>query len=177
MIFFFFVYSTASDDAPPPPPPSNTQETRHVLKPIMSNLSGIGRSYVPCIRGKHALGEIVLINKRPVDKPNEHGRFTSTPNVQQSLSVTSLASSLTPASSTSTPASTRPYIRKKRKKVKRRWGIDYRPRMWKTAPATTPAVVTSPSVTVAMQPELDDIEGMLFASFTTKVNYRTKLKS
>lgn len=140
----------------------------------MSNLSGSGASYVPCIRGKHALGEIVLVNKHPDHEPSETVGVTSTSNVQQALSVTPLATSSTPGSSVSTPVSTRPYVRKKRKKVKRRWGLDYRPRIWKAASATTPTVVPSPSMTVTMQPELDDIEGMLFASFTTKVNCRTK---
>lgn len=135
----------------------------------MSDLSVRGVSYVPCIRGKHALGEIVLLHKHPGDKPNEESSVTGTLNVQ-------LAPSITPGSCTSTPVSTRPYHKKRRKKVKRRWGINCRPRMWKAAAtadstaAASPTVVPSPSLTVAMQPELDDIEGLLFASFTTKVH-------
>lgn len=173
MIFVCFVYSTASVNASPS---STTPETRLVLQPIMSDLSGSGVSYVPCIRGKHALGEIVLLHKHPGDKPNEESSVTDALNVQQGLRVLSPAPSITPGSSTSTPVSARPYHKKRRKKVRRRWGINCRPRMWKAAAtadstaAASPTIVPSPSLTVAMQPELDDIEGLLFASFATKVH-------
>ncbi|XP_074471809.1 uncharacterized protein mgab isoform X2 [Sebastes fasciatus] len=129
---------------------SNEQETRLVLKPIMSTSSTKDEPFVPCIRGKHALGELVLVQQRPLVEHKEESHA---------------AISTTPISSKSTPGSS-PRSRKKRKKINRRWA-NSRGSMWK-APAASPTVHHSPSLTVAMQPELDDVEGLLFVSFTSK---------
>ncbi|KAM7368132.1 hypothetical protein PAMP_014379 [Pampus punctatissimus] len=120
-------------------------------------------------RGRHALGELVLIQKRQLVEPKEenHG-VCVTPNAQDCTRATPEATSLTPTSSTPTssqPGSSSRY-RKKRKKINRRWA-NSRGREWK-ATAASPTVVHSPSLTVAMQPELDDVEGLLFVSFASK---------
>lgn len=44
----------------------------------------------------------------------------------------------------------------------------YYARTWRRA-AAAPKPAHSPSLTFAMQPEMDDIEGLLFVSFTSKV--------
>lgn len=147
---------------------SNVQETRLVLKPIMSTPASKDEPYVPCIRGKHALGELVLVQKRPLVEPREESPTISvTPKLQQGFKEMPKAISMTPTSSRSTPGLS-PGSRKRRKKINRRWG-NSRGRDWKTAAAASPKVVHSPSLTVALQPELDDVEGLLFVSFTSKV--------
>ncbi|XP_039980782.1 MAX gene-associated protein isoform X2 [Xiphias gladius] len=146
---------------------SNVQETRLVLKPIMSTPASKDEPYVPCIRGKHALGELVLVQKRPLVEPREESPTISvTPKLQQGFKEMPKAISMTPTSSRSTPGLS-PGSRKRRKKINRRWG-NSRGRDWKTAAAASPKVVHSPSLTVALQPELDDVEGLLFVSFTSK---------
>lgn len=140
-------------------PVSNVQATRLVLKPIMSSPASNDESYVPCIRGKHALGELVLVQNRPLVEPMEENH-------------TPKAISKTSTSTTSTPKAL-PWSRKKRKRINRRWA-NSRGKEWKAAtaaPASSPKVVHSPSLTVALQPELDDVEGLLFISFTSKVKY------
>ncbi|XP_022050114.2 MAX gene-associated protein [Acanthochromis polyacanthus] len=148
--------------------PSNAPEvmTRLVLKPIMSNASGRDRPFVPCIRGRHALGELVLVEKR--EEPKEEPVDTSvTPEAQRGLKIWTVPTPrlFTPVFSTSTPGSSPRYC-KRRKRINRRWA-NSRGREWK-AMAASPTVAHSPSSTVAMQPELDDVEGLLFVSFTSK---------
>ncbi|XP_068565092.1 uncharacterized protein magl [Cebidichthys violaceus] len=128
---------------------SNEQRTRLVLKPIMSTTSSTKDDpYVHCLRGKHALGELVLVqNRRPLVEPKEEPRAAI-------------------AVSTPTPGSS-PGYHKRRKRINRRWS-NSRGRDWKAAAAAPPTVFHSPSLTVAMQPELDDVEGLLFVSFTSK---------
>uniref|UniRef100_A0A1A8ADL6 Uncharacterized protein n=2 Tax=Nothobranchius TaxID=28779 RepID=A0A1A8ADL6_NOTFU len=133
--------------------PSPVEETKLVLKPIMSNCCGTGGQYVSCMRGKHALGELVL-----VEQPPEESSISGTPHTQRGLKKL-------PRSLVSTPR-----YRRKKRKVKKRWGMYPQPRVprvWKAA-ASSPTVAPSPSLTVAMQPELDNIEGLLFVSFSTK---------
>ncbi|KAM3603399.1 uncharacterized protein V6R79_021646 [Siganus canaliculatus] len=143
---------------------SNEQKTRLVLKPIMSTNTSRDEPYVPCIRGKHALGELVLVQKRPRVEPGEESPcVTLTPKLEEVFSLTPETVSST--STTSTPRSS-PGYRKRKKRVNRHWG-NSRGREWKAASAS-PTVVHSPSLTVAMQPELDDVEGLLFVSFTSK---------
>ncbi|XP_045917038.1 MAX gene-associated protein isoform X3 [Micropterus dolomieu] len=145
---------------------SNEIETRLVLKPIMSANATKDEPYVPCIRGKHALGELVLVQKRPLVEPNEETHAASlTPKVQRGFKETPTAISMTRPFATATPGSS-PEHRKRKKRINRRWA-NSRGREWKAA-AVSPAVVHSPSLAVAMQPELDDVEGMLFVSFTSK---------
>ncbi|XP_035851241.1 MAX gene-associated protein isoform X2 [Sander lucioperca] len=135
----------------------NEQETRLVLKPIMSGPSTKDEPYVPCIRGKHALGELVLVQKRPLAEPHEETHAVSiTPKVQRDFTVM--------ISPTSVPGSS-PGYRKRRKRINKRWA-NSRGREWKAA-VTSPMLVHSTS-TVAMQPELDDVEGLRFVSFTSK---------
>lgn len=135
----------------------------------MSSSSNNSDPYVPCIRGKHALGELVLVQKRPLVEPKEEADAVSkTPKLEQGIETTPEATSMTPTSSTSTPASS-PGYHKRRKRINRRWGHS-RGREWKAA-AASPTVAHSPSSTVAMQPELDDVEGLLFVSFTSKVKH------
>lgn len=135
----------------------------------MSSPATKDEPYVPCIRGKHALGELVLVQKRPLADPKEETHDVCvTPKVQQGLKVTPKAISVTPTSPTSTPGSS-PGYRKRRKRMNRRWA-NSRGREWKAA-AASPTVVHSPSLTVGMQPELDDVEGLLFVSFTSKVTH------
>lgn len=144
---------------------SNVQETRLVLKPIMSKPARKDEPYVPCIRGKHALGDLVLV------APKQESAATSVaPEVQQDLKVwmSPKARSVTANSLTSTPGSS-PRFCKRRKKMNRCWS-NSRGRECKTAAASS-TVVHSPSLTGAMQPEMDDIEGLLFVSFTSKVKH------
>lgn len=124
-------------------------------------------------RGRHGLAELVLVQKSPHAEPKEKKHSISViPNTQKCTKVTPKKASLTPTSATSTPGSS-PGSRKRRKKNNRRWA-NSRGKEWK-ATAASPTVVHSPSLTVAMQPELDDVEGLLFVSFTSKVklnNYK-----
>lgn len=147
--------------------PSNEQGTRLVLKPIMSSSASKDEAYVPCIRGKHALGELVLVQKLPCVEPKEETHAVAiTPKVQRGFRVNPKAISMTPTSPSSTPRLS-PGYRKKRKRINRHWA-NSRGREWKAATAS-PKIVHSPSLTVAMQPELDDVEGLLFVSFISKV--------
>ncbi|XP_035534606.1 MAX gene-associated protein-like isoform X2 [Morone saxatilis] len=146
---------------------SSVQATRLVLKPIMSTTAGKDEPYVPCIRGKHALGELVLVQKRPCLEPKEETVAVSvTPKAQQGFrQILPKAISTTPTSTTPTTGSS-PGYRKRGKRINRRWASS-RGKEWKAA-ADSPTVVHSPSFTVTMQPELDDVEGLLFVSFTSK---------
>lgn len=159
--------SYSTNDHTVSPSVSTMQETRLVLKPIMSTSANKDEPYVPCIRGKHALGELVLVQKRPRVEPKEENHPISlTPELQQGFKIIPGTTSMTPTCTTSTPRSSLGY-RKRRKRINRRWA-NSRGREWKAASAS-PVVVHSPSLTVAMQPELDDVEGLLFVSFATKV--------
>ncbi|XP_068433805.1 MAX gene-associated protein isoform X2 [Clinocottus analis] len=135
---------------------SNEQGDRLVLKPIMSTSSNKGEPYVTCLRGKHALGELVLVLKRPLAEPKEEPRAEVT---------VAPAASTPPPTPTPSPGSP-PGCPKRRKRINRGWA-NSRGKDWKP-PAASPTVYHSPSLTVAMQPELDDVEGLLFVSFTSK---------
>lgn len=125
----------------------------------MSTSSNRKDQYVPCIRGKHALGELVLVEKRPrVEAKEETYELSVTPQAEEGFRATPEAS---PTSRTS------PGFRKRRKRINRHWA-NARGKQWNAITAS-PTVVHSPSLTVAMQPELDDVEGLLFVSFASKV--------
>ncbi|KAM8726589.1 MAX gene-associated protein isoform 2-T3 [Acanthopagrus schlegelii] len=142
----------------PSPPLSIVQGTRLVLKPIMSTSSNRRDQYVPCIRGKHALGDLVLVEKRPqLEAKEESSEVSVTPQAEEGFRSTPEVS---PTSRTS------PGFRKRRKRINRHWA-NARGRQWNAVTAS-PTVVHSPSLTVAMQPELDDVEGLLFVSFASK---------
>ncbi|XP_029352314.1 MAX gene-associated protein [Echeneis naucrates] len=135
-----------------PAPPSNVQENRLVLKPIMSSPATKDEPYVSCIRGKHALGELVLVQQRPNVKSKE-GNCTPKGICRTSTSSASKCS---------------PWNRRRKKKLNRRWA-NSRGKDRKTAAATAPpTVVHSPSLSLALQPELDDVEGLMFVSFISK---------
>ncbi|XP_053301535.1 MAX gene-associated protein [Pleuronectes platessa] len=135
--------------------------TRLVLKPIMSTSSNKNQ-FVHCLRGKHALGELVLVEKHPLlESVEENLDNIATTKLQHSLE----AISTTPTPSMSTPESL-PRTRKRRKKTNTRWVT--RGREWRVAASSSSKVVHSPSLTVALQPELDNVEGLLFVSFTSK---------
>ncbi|XP_068197812.1 MAX gene-associated protein [Antennarius striatus] len=142
-----------------PAPLSTEQETRIILKPIMSSPGGGDESYVPCIGGKHALGELVLVQKRPRLEPEGEPQPVSDVRKERK---TPTDMSVSPASTTSTPRSLRGY-RKKRKRINRRWA-NSRGKVWKAAKASQ-AVLHCPSSSVPMQ---DDVEGLLFLSFSSK---------
>ncbi|XP_065819878.1 MAX gene-associated protein [Labrus bergylta] len=145
---------------------SPEQETRLVLKPIMSSFANKDDPYVPCLRGNHALGELVLVQKRPTEEAKEEPNAISvTPKIQKGFRFTPKSLSRTSKFKTSTPASSLGY-HKRRKRINRRWA-NSRGKLWKATDAS-PTVVHSPSLTVAMQPEMDEVEGLLFVSFTSK---------
>ncbi|KAM4633750.1 MAX gene-associated protein [Polymixia lowei] len=101
----------------------------------------------------------------PVEPKEESKVVGTTPRATRCVQMAPKASATPPASSRSTPASS-PGCPKKRRRINRRWG-NSRGREAK-AGAVSSAVAWSPALTVAMQPELDDVEGLLFVSFTSK---------
>uniref|UniRef100_A0A665WX42 T-box domain-containing protein n=1 Tax=Echeneis naucrates TaxID=173247 RepID=A0A665WX42_ECHNA len=133
----------------------NYSQNRLVLKPIMSSPATKDEPYVSCIRGKHALGELVLVQQRPNVKSKE-GNCTPKGICRTSTSSASKCS---------------PWNRRRKKKLNRRWA-NSRGKDRKTAAATAPpTVVHSPSLSLALQPELDDVEGLMFVSFISKVKH------
>ncbi|XP_054900630.1 MAX gene-associated protein isoform X2 [Poeciliopsis prolifica] len=160
---------------------ANAQETRLVLKPIMSHPAGDGDAYVPCIRGKHALGEIVLLQNQPDVEPKKDDAAFVLLKANSDLRRPPKAVPDKTSSSTGTPVRSIGF-RKRRKKIKSRWTMYYA-RAWRraAAAAAAPTPAHSPSLSLAMQPELDDIEGLLFVSFTSKealeVHIKDKLSS
>lgn len=133
-------------------------KTRLVLKPIMSTSPG-NTPYVPCLRGKHALGDLVLVeDPQPVVPKTKAHMESVAPKATRRFRVSTQGTSLR--------------LRKRRRRINRRWANSHG-RRWKAASAS-PTVVHSPSLTVAMQPELDDVEGLLFVSFSSKVNFSRK---
>ncbi|KAF7656799.1 hypothetical protein LDENG_00035930 [Lucifuga dentata] len=136
--------------------PSYDQETRLVLRPIMSKLASKDDPHVKVIRGKHALGELVLVQRTPTIEPKEENHPVSVTPKAISTTSTSPRSSLTSS----------PGYSKRRKRMNRRWA-NSRGREEKAA-AAAPSAVLSPSLSVAMQPEVDDVEGLLFVSFASK---------
>lgn len=134
-------------------------KTRLVLKPIMSTSPG-NAPYVPCLRGKHALGDLVLVEDHlPVVPKTEPHMESVTPKATRRFRA-------------STPGTSLRLHKRRRRRINRRWANSHGKR-WKAASAS-PTVVHSPSLTVAMQPELDDVEGLLFVSFSSKVNFSKK---
>ncbi|XP_060947666.1 MAX gene-associated protein isoform X2 [Limanda limanda] len=141
---------------------SNVPPTRLVLKPIMSTSSNKNQQFVHCLRGKHALGELVLVEQQPlVESVEENLDDIATPKLQHSLE----AISTTPTTSTSTPESL-PRTRKRRKKTNTHWVT--RGKELRATATSSSKVAHSPSLTVALQPELDNVEGLLFVSFNSK---------
>ncbi|CAJ1077414.1 MAX gene-associated protein [Xyrichtys novacula] len=157
--------STKNETTPPSAPVE--QETRLILKPIMSTSANKGDPYVPCIRGNHALGELVLVQKHPpAEAEDQLNAVTVTQKKQRGYRFSCKAKSRPPSYKTSTRGSSLGYHKRRKRKINRRWA-NSQGKLWKAA-AASPTVVHSPSLTVAMQPELDDVEGLLFVSFTSK---------
>ncbi|XP_027896614.1 MAX gene-associated protein isoform X3 [Xiphophorus couchianus] len=156
--------STKSQD--PSSSSANAQETRLVLKPIMSHPAGVGDAYVPCIRGKHALGEIVLLQNQPSVQPKKDDAAIVLLKANSVLRRPPKARPSKSSSSMGTPVRSIGFRKRRRKKIRSRWTMYYA-RTWRRA-AAAPKPAHSPSLTFAMQPEMDDIEGLLFVSFTSK---------
>lgn len=119
--------------------------------------------YVPCLRGKHALGDLVLVEDQQPVVPK------TVPHME---SVAPKATQRFRASTPGTSLRLHKRRRRRRRRINRRWANSHG-RRWKAASAS-PMVVHSPSLTVAMQPELDDVEGLLFVSFSSKVSVSKK---
>lgn len=149
---------------------ADVQEMQIILKPIMSSMSSEDNVYVPC-RGKHALGNLVLVQKRPAVEPTKEQNRSMNLTLPVKLCVTVHPKGRF-RSSLCAPRLL-PKYHKKRKRLKRHWGYPRR-KEWKTV--ASPTVAHSPPLTVAMQPELDDVEGLLFVSFTSKVKQYKSLE-
>lgn len=128
------------------------QGSQMVLKPIMSPFSE--SAFVQC-RGKHALGNLVL-----AQRPNEELKKASecpinlTPPMKLCITVSSKAKNKPP---------TMPRLLKYKKKRRyMNWG---QKKEWNKA---SPRAPSPPPTPVSIQPELDDVEGLLFVSFTSK---------
>ncbi|XP_014899610.1 MAX gene-associated protein isoform X1 [Poecilia latipinna] len=145
---------------------ANAQETRLVLKPIMSQPVGVGDAYVPCIRGKHALGEIVLLQNQSAVEPKKDDTAIVLLKANSGLRRPPKARPNKSSSSTGTPVRSIGFRKRRRRKIRSRWTMYYARTWRRAAAAAKPA--HSPSLTLAMQPELDEIEGLLFVSFTSK---------
>ncbi|XP_035990080.1 uncharacterized protein magl isoform X2 [Fundulus heteroclitus] len=164
-----------SDNSELPSAASATaEETRLVLKPVMSDPSSSGDTYVPCIRGKHALGELVLVQNQPGVEPEKEDGTAVPPTTNSGLTLPPKPTSNKPGTSKATQGISARYRKKRRRKVKTRWTM-YHPKTWKRAAASA-KVTYRQSLTVAMQPELDDIEGLLFVSFTSKEALEVHIK-
>ncbi|XP_029902719.1 MAX gene-associated protein isoform X2 [Myripristis murdjan] len=117
-------------------------------------------------RGDQArCGHVLLHNPPPVFLTEEKRCVNVTPKVKPYVKIAPKLSPATPASLKSTPALS-PGRPKKRRRINRRWG-NSRGKEGKAEAAST-VTVHSPSLTVAMQPEVDDVEGLVFVSFTSK---------
>ncbi|KAK7907227.1 hypothetical protein WMY93_015839 [Mugilogobius chulae] len=144
------------DHRPKEPPKPKTV----ILKPIMSPYCKESNAYIHC-RGKQALGNLVVV-KNQSEEPKKEKNFTV--NIPPPMK---LCISMNPKAKfrpSSAPKILSKY-KKKRHKYKN-WAFQQR-NSWRKEAASLPAA-PSPPPTVAMQPELDDVEGLLFVSFTSK---------
>lgn len=107
------------------------------------------------MRGKHALGELILVEDQSVDKTSDMA-----PTSKLHPDSTSTATSVTPSSSKSTTRSS-PGKDTKRK-------LNVRKHYFRGA-LTTGSSTANNNPTVSLQPELDDVEGHVFVSFNSKV--------
>lgn len=144
-------------------PVTSPSHTRLVLKPIMSTKSSANELYVPCVRGSHALGELVLVeesDKGGVEK-----------NEAQPISIaggTPIVMSTPMASSTPEAflAGSSARYCKKRSRVDKRWG-NSGGKEWKNS-SISAEEAHGPLLNLGTQPELDDVDGLVFASFDSK---------
>lgn len=120
----------------------------------MSTKSSSNDLYVPCVRGSHALGELVLVEESEKDAvETKEARPVGVAGGTPVATSTPVASS-TPEASL---AGSSPRCGKKRRRVNSRWG------------KSSPVEARRPSLTLGAQPELDDVDGLVFASFDSKV--------
>ncbi|KAM9355013.1 uncharacterized protein mgab [Pholidichthys leucotaenia] len=147
---------------------TSVQESKLVLKPIMSNLSAKDAQFIPCIRGNHALGQIVVTERGPsVEDKEKEKSVDATSKSLYCLQIWTEPKATPECSMSSLPTrGSLPMFHKKRKGLNRRWGNGHG-KMDKFLNAS-PTVLLNPTLTVAMQPELDEIDGLLFISFSSK---------
>lgn len=114
-------------------------------------------------RGEHAPGELVLVQKQESVETKEEDRNNGAPHAkQQCISETLDETCMTPTSSSSLLTSSPGHDRRKTT-IKRQWVGE------RKAAAASLTIDHNPSAAVAVKPELDDVEGLLFASFGSKV--------
>lgn len=126
----------------------------------MSTKSSSNDLYVPCVRGSHALGELVLVEESEKDGvETKEARPVGVAGGTPVAASTPVATSTPVASSTpeASLAGSSPRCGKKRRRVNSRWG------------KSSPEEARRPSLTLGAQPELDDVDGLVFASFDSKV--------
>lgn len=119
---------------------------------------------MPCVRGSHALGELVLVEENEKDGVKMKAHPISAAGGTPVTVSTPMASS-TPAGSL---ARSSPRYCKKRRVGNASWE-NVRGRERKDS-ANSPEESHGPSSTLGTQPELDDVDGLIFASFDSKVN-------
>lgn len=128
------------------------QERQMILKPIMSRFSE--STYVQC-RGKHALGNLVLVQTPTQElKKQRNCPINLTPPMKLCVTMSSKAKFKPPSTSRLLPK-----YKKKRKYMN--WGYAVRKEWRSEAQAPSPPLAS-------VQPELDDVERLLFVSFTSK---------
>lgn len=124
----------------------------------MSTKSSTNELYVPCVRGSHALGELVLVEENEKDGVELKAHPVSAAGGTPVVVSTPMASSTPQASS----ARSSPRYCKKRRLMNEGWE---NPRGKERKDSAS-----SPEESHGVQPELDDVDGLIFASFDSKVN-------
>lgn len=116
------------------------------------------------MRGSHALGELVLVEENEKDRVEMKAHSVSAAGGTPVAVSTPMASSTPEASS---PRLSPRYCKKRR-------GLDagWEHSRGKKRKDSTSSLDEShgPPLTLGTQPELDDVDGLIFASFDSKVN-------
>lgn len=126
----------------------------------MSTKSSTNELYVPCLRGNHTLGELVLVEENEKDSVE----MKDAHRVSAAGGTAPMASS-TPEASL---ARSSPRYRKKRRGVNSGWENSRESE--RKDLASSPEESHTLPLTLGMRPELDDVDGLVFASFDSKVN-------
>lgn len=110
-----------------------------------------------------------------VPEPQEGKAASLTPKTSklQKIAPKPFPPTPSPATPTTSPFAIPKPWKKGRKSGGNRWGNAGRVTKG-TNVAMAAVTLTSSPVTVAMQPQLDDVEGLLFVSFTSKVKHNTR---
>lgn len=110
-----------------------------------------------------------------VPEPQEGKAASLTPKTSklQKIAPKPFPPTPSPATPTASPFAIPKPWKKGRKSGGNRWGNAGRVTKG-TNVAMAAVTLTSSPVTVAMQPQLDDVEGLLFVSFTSKVKHNTR---